>query len=74
MVDTQHFVERIDKFLVEFMIDQSERLGKDDVEEQDRRFVDPFICPICIGISFRSIQCSDCKQIFHKTCIQQWLQ
>ena len=64
VADTQKFIERIDKFLIEYMMDKTERLGKEDVEEQDRRFVDPFICPICLTISYRSIQCADCKQIF----------
>ena len=59
--DTKQLIDRIDKYLLEFMIDSSARLGKEDVDEQDRRFVDPFICPICLGISFRSIQCRDCK-------------
>ena len=68
-VETQRFVENVDKYLVEFMMEKSDRLGKDDVEENDRRFVDPFICPICLSISTRSIQCSACKQIFHRSCI-----
>ena len=64
-VETQNFIERIDKHLIEYMLEKSERLGKEDVEEQDRRFVDPFICPICLSISFRAIQCKNCQQIFH---------
>ena len=71
--DTFKFVDRIDRHLIEYMLEKSDRLGKEDVEEQDRRFVDPFICPICLSISFRSVQCSNCKQIFHRNCIKQWL-
>ena len=63
--DTQNFIERIDKYLIEYMLDKSDRLGKDDVEESDRRFVDPFICPICLSIADRAVQCASCKQIFH---------
>mmetsp|Transcript_21136 Transcript_21136/g.26025 ORF Transcript_21136/g.26025 Transcript_21136/m.26025 type:complete len:107 (-) Transcript_21136:845-1165(-) len=73
VADTQQFIERIDKHLIEYMLDKSERLGKEDVEESDRRFVDPFICPICLSISFRAIQCNNCQQIFHQQCIKQWL-
>ena len=58
--DTKAFIERIDKHLIEFMLERTDRLGKDDVEESDRRFVDPFICPICLSISNRAIQCSSC--------------
>ena len=53
--ETQQFVERVERYLIEFMLEKSEKLGMDDVEESDRRFVDPFICPICLSISFRSI-------------------
>ena len=60
-IETQRFVDLIDKQLIEYMLDKAERLGKEDVELQDRRFVDPFICPICLSISFKSIQCSGCK-------------
>lgn len=73
VADTQQFIERIDKHLIEYMLDKSDRLGKDDVEESDRRFVDPFICPICLSIADRAIQCGNCKQIFHQQCIKQWL-
>ena len=71
--ETDLLIARIDKYLIEYMLDKSDKLGKEDVEEQDRRFVDSFVCPICLSISFRSIQCGNCKQIFHKQCITQWL-
>lgn len=53
--ETSRFIENVDRYLVEFMMEKSDRLGKEDVEESDRRFVDPFICPICLSISTRSI-------------------
>ena len=31
--ETQKFVDRIDKYLIEFMLEKSDRLGKEDVEE-----------------------------------------
>ena len=31
--ETQKFIDRIDKYLIEFMLEKSDRLGKEDVEE-----------------------------------------
>ena len=59
--ETQRFIDKIDKYLIEYMLEKSDRLGKEDVEEMDRRFVDPFMCPICLSIAYRAVQCSNCK-------------
>ena len=48
-----------------------DRFVQEDAIESERKFVDPFICLICENIANNAVQCSSCKQIFDKECMNR---
>lgn len=45
-----------------FCLTGNDKLTKEDAAEGDKKFVDPFVCPICYNIiQEKNVECSDCK-------------
>lgn len=44
-----------------FGLTGNDKLTKEDAAEADKKFVDPFVCPICFNIiQEKNVQCKDC--------------
>ena len=61
---------------MDFMVKETgrDKLHRDDAVDTERKFVDPFICQICFYVAQNGVQCGHCKQVFDRSCIEQWLQ
>ena len=62
--------------MAEFIVSQTgrEKLVREDAVQVERKFADPFVCPICVSVAEHAIQCGNCKQIFDRECIHNWLE
>lgn len=50
--ETREFISHIEEHAENyvFQLTGNDKLTKDDASEGDKKFVDPFICPICYNI------------------------
>jgi len=61
--DTREFITKIEEATEQFIfaLTGNDKLTKEDVVENDQKFVDPFMCPICFQIvQEKNVQCNDC--------------
>ena len=73
--ETKDFVTQIDEATdaYVFALTGNDKLMREDVAEADKKFVYPFLCPICFYIVLeKNVQCHDCQQIFDDHCLKKW--